>query len=138
MTDHRNIPGKPSTMHMHLTPLTGTNCLLFVKLPKISKIFDEVAKDHSWANHRPGTYNGLYYVSAEPDEKADNFKIPQVVFGKTDFYEEFIKTPQFVLLQEFTKAYDNMDIDRTMDVQIVEEGYDFSQIESLKKAGNFT
>ena len=119
-------------------PTDGHKLPFFVKLPKISKIFDEVGKDHPWANHRPGTYNGLYYVSAEPDEKVDNFKIPPVVFGTTDFYEEFIKTPQFELLQEFTKAYDNMDIDGTMDVQIVDEGYDFSQIESLKQAGNFT
>ena len=119
-------------------PTDGHKLPFFVKLPKISKIFDEVDKDHPWADHRPGTYNGLYYVSAEPDEKADKFKIPPVVFGTTDFYEEFIKTPQFALLQEFTMAYDNMDIDGTMDVQLVEEGYDFSQIESLKQAGNFT
>ena len=111
-------------------PTDGHKLPFFVKLPKISKIFDEVDNDHPWASHHPGTYNGLYYVSAEPDEKA--------VFGTTDFYEEFIKTPQFALLQEFTMAYDNMDIDRAMDVQLVEEGYDFSQVESLKQADNFT
>ena len=97
-----------------------------------------MAMDHPWADHRLGTYNRLYYVSAEPDEKWDKFKIPPVVFDTTDFYEEFTKTAQFALLQEFAMAYDNMDIGGTMDVYLVDEGYDFSQIESLKKAGNFT
>ena len=51
-----------------------------------------MAKDHPWADHRPGTYNGLYYVSAEPDEKPEEFKIPDVKFGETDFFEEFKNT----------------------------------------------
>ena len=91
-----------------------------------------MARDHPCADHRPGTYNGLYYVSAEPDEKWDKFKIPPVVFGTMDFYEEFTNTAEFALLQEFTKAYGNMEIDGTMDVYLVDEGYDFSQIDSLK------
>ena len=118
-------------------PTDGHKLPFFVKLPKISNIFDEMARDHPWADHHLGTYNGLYYVSAKPDEKRDKFKIPPVVFGTTDFYEEFTKTVQCALLQEFTTAYDNMDIGGTMDVHLVDEGYDFSQIESLKKAGNF-
>ena len=52
-------------------PTDGHKLPSFVKLPKISKIFDEVHKDHPWADQHPGTYNGLYYVSAEPDEKVE-------------------------------------------------------------------
>ena len=103
-----------------------------------SHAFNPVAMDHPWADHCLGTYNGLYYVSAEPDEKRDKFKIPLVVFGTMDFYEEFTKTAQFALLQEFAMAYNNMDIGGTMDVHLVDEGYDFSQTESLKQAGKFT
>ena len=35
-------------------------------------------------------------------------------------------------------AYDNMDIDDTMEVQLVDESYDFSTIDTIKKAGNLT
>ena len=108
-----------------------------MKFPKISNIFDKVARDHLWADHRLGTYNGLYYVSAEPDEKLEKFKIPEVKFGTTDFYDEFVNTAHYALLQEFTKPYDNMDTDDTMEVQLGDEAYNFSTIDSIKKAGNF-
>ena len=72
-------------------------------------------------------------MSAKPDEKPEKFKIPEVKFGTTDFYNEFVKTTHYALLYEFTKAYDNMDIDNTMEVQLVDEAHDFSTINELKK-----
>ena len=70
LKDRSQKYGRQTQYYSHAFNPTDRHQLPFlVKFPKISKIFDEVAKDHLWADHRPGTYNGLYYVSAEPDEK---------------------------------------------------------------------
>ena len=139
LKDRSQKYGRQTQYYSHaFNPTDGHKLPFLVKFPKISKIFDEVAKDHPWADHRPGTYNGLYYVSAEPDEKPEEFKIPDVKFGETDFFEEFKNTKDYALLSEFTKAYDNMDIDDTMEVQLVDESYDFSTIDAIQKAGNLT
>ena len=53
---------------------------------KLPKVFDQAEKDHPWADHCHGSYNGLYYVSAESDEKEEKFKIPTVEFGQTDLF----------------------------------------------------
>ena len=71
-------------------------------------------------------------------KKPEEFKIPDVKFRQTDFFEEFKNTKDYALLYEFTKAYDNMDIDDTMEVQLVDESYDFSTIDDIQKAGNLT
>ena len=139
LKDRSQKYGRQTQYYSHaFNPTDGHKLPFLVKFPKISKNFDKVARDHLWDDHCPGTYNGLYYVSAKPDKKPEKFKIPEVIFGETDFYEEFINTAPYMLLQEFTKVYDNLDIDDTMDVQLADEAYDFSTIDSIKKAGNFT
>ena len=119
-------------------PNHGQKLPFFVKLPKISKMFDELDKGHRWADHRPGIYNGLYYVSHQPDTSIERFEIPKVEFGGVNFLTEFKKTDQYNVLLEFLNIYDTVNIDEAMVVSLNEnQGSQFATKSSLKQAGNY-
>ena len=118
-------------------PLDGQKLPFFVKFPKISKMFDELEKGHSWADHRPGIYNGLFYVSHKPDTNIETFKIPKVEFGGVNLFTEFKKTDQYNLLLEFLNIYDTVSIDKAMIVTLKNQGGSLANKEMLEKAGNY-
>ena len=119
-------------------PNHGQKLPFFVKLPKISKMFDELHKDHRWADHRPGIYNGLFYVSHKADTTAEHFEIPEVEFGGLNFLTEFQKSDQYKVLLEFLNIYKTVKIDEAMVVSLDEnQGSQFGKEDSIQKAGNY-
>ena len=109
----------------------------FVKFPKISKMFDELEKGHPWADHCPGIYNGLFYISHKPDTSIETFEIPKVEFGRVNFFTEFKETDQYKLLLEFLNIYDTVTIDNAMVVSLQNEGAQFATKPMIEKAGNY-
>ena len=119
-------------------PNHGQKLPFFVKLPKISKLFDQLHKGHRWADHRPGIYNGLYYVSHKADTKIETFEIPKVEFGGVNFLTEFQKTDQYKVLLEFLNIYDTVNIDDAMVVSLNDnQGFQFATEPLIHQAGNY-
>ena len=118
-------------------PNHGHKLPFLVKFPKISKMFDELEKEHPWANHRPGIYNGLFYISHKPDTTIEAFKIPKVEFGGVNFLTEFQKTDHYKLLLEFENIYDTVSIDDAMVMSLKNQGAEFATKERIEEAGNY-
>ena len=108
----------------------------FVKFPKISKMFDELEKGHRWADHCPGIYNGLFYVTHRPDTSIESFEIPEVKFGGVNLFTKFQETDQYKLLLEFQNIYQTVNIDKAMVVSLKNEGAQFTTTSTIEEAGN--
>ena len=108
----------------------------FVKFPKISKMFDELEKGHPWADHRPGIYNGLFYISHKPDTSIESFEIPEVKFGGVNLFTKFQETYQYKLLLEFLNIYQTVNIDKAMVMSLMNEGAQFATTSTIEEAGN--
>ena len=95
-------------------------------------------KDTDGPITHPGIYNGLYYISHQPDTSIERFEIPKVEFGGVNFLTEFKKTDQYKVLLEFLNIYDTVNIDEAMVVTLNKnQGSQFATKDSIQQAGNY-
>ena len=101
----------------------------------ISQYFEDIPRNHIWSNHRQGLYNGMFFVPAEPDLTEANFIIPPIQFGELTVNALFKKSPEYLMLKQFTRCYNKMHIDESLGVTLMNEDYDFSKDDQIIAAG---
>ena len=124
---------KQSQYYAHtFNPKRGHGLPFCVKFPKISEYFEIIDRDHPWAKHRQGIYNGMFFVPAEPDQTS--FDIPKVFDGTINM--GFKNSPEYKLLTHLKKFYGKISI-RSQIVTLVKEELDFTTDTNLQEAGTF-
>ena len=84
----------------------GQKLPAYVKFPCLSKELDEdLSKEHLWAQHRLGKYNGLYFIPS--DECATNDPLRHVIISSkyqngeeqnVDISKMFFETPKYQII----------------------------------------
>ena len=72
-----------SYAHNHLK---GHKLPMLAKFPRISDFFEIIPPEHSWSNHHPGIFNGIFIV---PDTQPHHFSIPDITINGKDYTASF-------------------------------------------------
>ena len=107
-------------------PELGQKLPCYVKFPKLHSDLEKIPRNHPWANHRQGKYNGLYFIPTE--EKVLNVTIKDVTIGEKNITANYFNTASFNLLGKgFEYMYEKLDPDtRPGSFVMVNENYNIA------------
>ena len=113
--------------------LKGHKLPMLAKFPRISDFFEIIPPEHSWSNHRPGIFNGIFIV---PDTQPHHFSIPDITINGKDYTASFFGSFRYrLLLEAFNLVYRKLSIGEggSVSKNIANMGEDFSQHPTLIK-----
>ena len=93
----------------------------------MSKEFDELPLEHSWAQNRGSKHNGLYFIPTEEDR--NDALVDHTIFSDTDITANFFNDPLFKILDlGFGFIYFKLDIRRHCTISLSNPDFDISSI----------